>query len=335
MGNVRRRPWKLLLVPLFLCAQLVATAHLVRCLRPGVVHAHWIIAQGLVFALLGLLTGGRTPFVLTSHGGDLFSLRGRVFRTLKRFVLKRATVTTVVSRAGAVTAEGLGVDRGRIVVEPMGVDLARRFVPDEDGTRSSQELLFVGRLVEKKGVPRLLQAMPSVAARHPDVMLTVVGYGPDRQMLEALAAKLGIEARVRFEGAVEQSRLPEYYRRAALFVAPFVEARDGDQEGLGLVTVEALGCGCPVVVTALPAVLDVLDPDQDDAFIAATAEPAVLADKICAILDEPARSSAHALECRKRLLTRFDWSVVAGRYAALLQEARADDTQRPSSDERD
>src|SRR5690606_3233654 len=103
----------------------------------------------------------------------------------------------------------------------------------------------------------------AVIARHPHATLIVVGSGPEESALRDQAALIGVGNRITFAGSIPQADLPAYYRRAGLFVAPFVQAAGGDQEGLGLVTVEAIACGCPVLATALPAVLDVLDPVID------------------------------------------------------------------------
>src|SRR5699024_9353577 len=109
------------------------------------------------------------------------------------------------------------------------------------------------------------------------------------------ARELGVVEQVHFLGAVAQNRLPELYRRAALFVGPFVEAADGDQEGLGLVTVEAIGCGCPVVVSDLPAVRDVI---EEPPMLVLPANSSALAERVVEMLQMPAeerqRMAGHA-----------------------------------------
>jgi glycosyltransferase involved in cell wall biosynthesis len=117
------------------------------------------------------------------------------------------------------------------------------------------------------------------------------------------------------------------YRRAAIFVAPFVEAEGGDQEGLGLVTVEAIGCGCPVIVSDLPAVADVI---QDASLRVRPADPAALASTIVSLMvyaREELRTKADCL--RKQVVSRFDWSARAGAYAQLLL-AQIRETRPPS-----
>lgn len=252
--NLRRARWKIMLVPGFVLAQMWWAWRLVRAREFGVIHAHWILPQGLIAAVaVKAKRGRRTPFVVTSHGADLFALRGRVSRWLKRYVVQRAAVNTVVSDGMRGPILALDADPETLRVEPMGVDLTRRFTPDPTVERSPDEVLFVSRLVEKKGLRHLIDAMPLVIEARPDAFLTVAGFGPELEARRAQAKQLGIMDRVRFLGAVRQSDLPALYRRAAVFVAPFVEAAGGDQDGLGLVLVEAAACGCPVVATELAA----------------------------------------------------------------------------------
>src|SRR5690606_19335474 len=100
------------------------------------------------------------PYVVTSHGGDLFGLRGRVATRLKRLVAKRASAMTVVSSAMREEAGRLGLAPPAIDVVPMGADLRARFVASDPAERDADTLLFVGRLVPKKGLVHLLDAMP-------------------------------------------------------------------------------------------------------------------------------------------------------------------------------
>lgn len=250
VSNLNRARWKLLLVPGFLLAQAVLAWRMVRAGKVDVIHAHWILPQGLIahFAARARRES-EVPVLVTSHGADLFALRGRLARWWKSRVVKVAAATTVVSEGMLQPMLELGATPATLSVEPMGVDLIHRFTPDVTVERSRDELLFVGRLVEKKGLRHLIDAMPHMLAERPSAFLTVAGFGPEMEERRRQVERLGLGDRVRFLGAVGQESLPGLYRRAAVFVAPFVEAATGDRDGLGLVVVEAAGCGCPVVVS--------------------------------------------------------------------------------------
>ncbi|QII30188.1 glycosyltransferase family 4 protein [Stenotrophomonas maltophilia] len=313
-SNLRRHPWMLALVPTFLLGQWWAMLRELRRHHHEVLHVHWIIPQGLTSALLPKRL--RPPMLMTSHGGDLFSLRGRLFLTMKRFALARAQAASVVSQAMVAPLRALGVDLP-LAVSPMGVDLQNRFVPSSR-ERARDELLFVGRLVEKKGLAFLIDALPAVLARHPRVSLSVIGHGPELPTLEAQVATLGLQQHVRFLGPMSQDALPAYYQRATTLVAPFIEARNGDQEGLGLVTVEALGCGCPVVTTDVPAVRDAF-PAGPPRYLATQQSADALASVLIELLDAPEQAQAWAHAQRPALVARFDHTKVAADYAKQLR----------------
>lgn len=323
VSNLRRARWKLLLVPGFVLAQAWTAWHLLRRERIDVIHAHWLIPQGLIAALLQSLPGRKVPFVATAHGSDVQALRGSTMDAARKFVVRRSAAATAVSamlRDQLVAGSAQG-ERTRIL--PMGVDLEHRFVPDTAVTRSGAQLLFVGRLVEGKGVDRLLDAMPAVLHRVPDARLTIVGDGPLSIALHAQAQRLGIFDAVTFRGALAQSELPDLYRRASLFVAPF-----GRREGLGLVLVEALGCGCPVLAGDAPAVADILGENWRQHTVDASDTGALSSRIIDTLLAlEPARKQAEHL--RTRVMARFDWQVVADRHAQLLGECIAGGARAP------
>lgn len=315
VGNLKRHRWKLALVPGFVLALAWTTWRLVRRERVDVVHAHWLIPQGVVAAMLNALPGRKVPFVVTSHGADLYALKGKWLAAIKRWVVQRASAVTVVSRAMRDELARMGADTSNTSVLPMGVDLRERFFPN-GSARQPGEILFVGRLVEKKGLRYLVDAMPRILERHPTATLTIAGFGPERTALEKQVAGLGLAERVRFLGALAQQDLPDFYRRAAVFVAPFVQATSGDQEGLGLVLVEAAGCGCPIVAGDVPAVRDVLG--DDDAECVDPRNTTDLADAVIRILDDPRTAGLRAEVLCDRLLDRLDWHKVADEYATVL-----------------
>lgn len=318
LEKLRRGRWRLLLVPLFLAAELAATLRAVRRERPDVIHAHWIVPQGLVGLLAAAACGGKRPaLVCTSHGADLFALRGLLARQLKGCVARRAAALTVVSAAMKARALELGARPERVRVMPMGIDARQRFAPDPSSERRRDELLFVGRLVAKKGVGHLLDALALVRRTLPDVRLTLVGAGPLEAELRAQALARGLDAHVVFAGAVANEELAPYYRRAAALVVPSVVTPEGDQEGLGLVIGEALACECPVVASDLPAIRDLVH-DGMTGFLARPGDATDLADKIVRMLGDPGRAARLAREGRGLVLERFDWQTVGRGYEELL-----------------
>lgn len=315
VSNLKRDRWKWLLLPGFMLMQAWSTWRLIRQVRPDVIHAHWLLPQGLLVVLIGLVEPLTPPLVVTSHGADLFALRMRPLQALKRFVAKRAAALTVVSGAMRDELVRTGIDLAKVHVEPMGVELRDLFSPDTNSKRSRDEILFVGRLVEKKGLRHLIDAMPAIVRGYPSARLTIAGFGPEELARREQVRQLGLIDRVAFLGAVPQGDLPTLYRRAAVFVAPFVRTPSGDQEGLGLVLVEAAGCGCPIVAGDVPAVRDVVY-DATIGVLVRSRDARELADAVCAVLHVPVADEAVA--ARVQAVQHFDWRQRADAYAALL-----------------
>jgi glycosyltransferase involved in cell wall biosynthesis len=312
LANLKRSLWKWLLVPTFLVGQYLSLRRALREFQPQVIHAHWLLPQGLIAAL------GRqdVPLVATSHGADLFGLRGKWFAKLRRWVVPRISVVTLVSEAmrQRLLAEQ---PQANALVMSMGVDVRERFVPAAV-ERNPAELLFVGRLVEKKGLHHLLHALPQVIAECPGARLTIAGFGPERERLERIVAELDLKAHVDFVGAMPQASLPALYQRAAIFVAPFIEADDGDQEGLGLVVAEAMACGCPVIVGNVPATQDLVDASSGIRVPAS--DHAQLARAIVALLKDDEGRDRLGRHARAHVEQHYSWDAVAERYSRLLVE---------------
>jgi glycosyltransferase involved in cell wall biosynthesis len=325
--NLQRHAWKWLLIPVFVLGQYVAARRLIKQRRVDVIHAHWLIPQGLV--ALRLKRRFAIPYLVTSHGGDLFGLRGRVLNALKRRVAAASSAMTVVSSAMRDEATAVGLQPPELVVLPMGVDLRERFVPDAGEKRATDELLFVGRLVPKKGLPHLLDAMPRVLAQRPSVRLSIAGFGPEEASLRAQASRLGIESSVNFLGAMPQASLPQLYRRASVFVAPFIRDGSGNQEGLPVVLMEAIGCGCPVVVGEVAGVHDLLGDAASEVCVDAKNATA-LATAILATLDDPERATEQAKRIRDAAVSRVDWDVIGGGYAGLIARCALDTPSKGS-----
>ncbi|WP_052507601.1 glycosyltransferase family 4 protein [Desulfonatronovibrio magnus] len=223
----------------------------------------------------------------------------------------------VVSRALQQEALKLGARPDKVKVIPMGVDLKNTFVPDPDVRPSDHELLFVGRLVEKKGVEVLIKAMPEILASRPETRLTIAGSGPLQNDLKALTARLNLSDKVRFLGMISQNQLPRLYQKAALAVFPFIRAKSGDQEGLGLVIVEAMGCKCPVIASDIPAVHDTVIHNQTGILVR-LGDPEVLARAVAGILDHPDQRSNMAKTAMLKVLEKFDRDITAGKYLELF-----------------
>lgn len=313
LANVRSNPLLFLLLPLFLTANFFSAWRLVRREHIDLVHAHWIIPQGVVAVLLRLICP-KVRLVVTAHGGDAYAFNGRTGRAIKRFVLYRADLVTAVSTQ---LRDDLQHDLALAsppVVEPMGLDLTRFSVPASSRER---RFCFVGRLVEKKGGADLLQAYARARAGWSDddfPTLLLVGDGPLRGELEQQARQLGIAPQVTFSGWQEPAAVPTLMAGSLAVIVPSITARDGDREGLGLVAVEALATGTPVIAYDYGAIRDVVIPGEHGCLVPSR-DIGELASALATAAAGAMPPISHPL--RDAVRQRFDWQQVGKRYRAL------------------
>lgn len=304
--NLRQRPVQWLQVMPFVASEAVTTWRAVRRIRPDVVHAHWIIPQGLV----ATLCAPRTPLLITTLGGDLYALEGPLMRRVKQWVVRRAAHVTVMNEEMRARVLELGAPPDQVSVMPMGADLSGVVQRVERQQAGPLRLLFVGRLVEKKGLHVLLDALRLLQA---DAALTVVGDGPLRAGLERRAEGLP----VRFVGQLGRRALRQAYADADVVVVPSVRAASGDQDGLPVVLLEAMGTGCAVVASDL-AGLDEAVRDGVDGVLSPPGDARRLAQALDTLSADPERRAELGRAARERA-AHFSVEAVGGRYVALLR----------------
>ena len=316
LENLKQKPSRFGLVPFFGLFQMCAILKLLRRYSFDLIHAHWLIPQGLCATAVRRLVNPAPPLLCTSHGGDLFGLNGKSATWLKRRVLNDARAMTTVSQAMRDAIRPLGVNMEKIQVIPMGVDLQKLFFPPEN-RRESKTILFVGRVVEKKGLRFLVEAMPAILEKHPDAKLRVTGDGQELSVIKNMAVNLGVSGSIQFLGALANETLPKLYQTADVVVFPSIVSADGDREGFGLVLVEALGCECAAVVTDLPAMRDIVH-DGKTALVVPQKNAQQIAAGVIQLLDKPLLRRSLGEKGRQYVIQRFDWKIVAQKYRTLI-----------------
>ncbi len=327
--NLRNNRWLYLAVPFFFAAQVLAIARLLSRERFDLVHAHWWVPQALAAVVARCASRRRVPIVCTLHGADVFAFGRGAMRHLLAWVLLRCRIVCPVSGAVGDALPAAVLNRSEISIAPMGVDLERKFRPDEGVERRPGEVAFVGRLVAKKGVEWLLHAFARAAAQAPelDLRLRVIGDGPLRVRCEALVEELGLASRVRFEGTLSHDRLPPLLTAAAIAVVPSVVASSGDREGLGLTAIEAQGCDCAVVVSDTPSLAGIVE-DGRTGLVVPQGDVAALAAALISLGRDANLRSVLARAGREAALRAFSWPASVGRYIEVYERALAPELER-------
>ena len=182
-------------------------------------------------------------YAVCAYGNDYLAAQRRWHRPIFNALLHRANPLITISRANALRLRQLGVPHP-VVIYP-GTD-PLRFYPPPVPPPPPWTLLTVGRLVPRKGIDLVIQTLPSLLDDFPALRYRIVGDGPDRARLEALADRLGVSEVLEFSGRVPDAQLPEVYCGAHIFVMPVREER-ASVEGFGIVYLEASASGLPVV----------------------------------------------------------------------------------------
>ena len=288
--------------------------------RPDVVHAHfWMSGRAALAAArpLGIpvvMTFHALGVVKKRHQGDRdtspaerLDIEGRLVRETDRIV---ATCTDEVFELLR-----LGGDRRRISVVPCGVDLTTFHpgVEPEPRTPGVRRIVCVGRLVERKGVGNAIEALGRMrAAGAPDTELVIAG-GPDHAELDrdpevtrlrAVAARAGVADRVVFRGRVSREDLPALFRSADVAVCvPWYEP-------FGIVPLEAMACGVPVVASAVGGIIDTVVHGRTGVHVPPR-EPEVLAEALADLLGDEDRLRSLGRAGARRARAKYSWERVA------------------------
>ena len=230
--------------------------------------------------------------------------------------MSRSLVRIAVSPAAAqFHAAALGLHTNDFRVVPNGVDVGRfaEAHPLDRLRGDGPVLLFVGRLEQRKGLEHAVRAFAHLKTRHPTLRLVVVGDGPERERCQELLPA-GLRVDVDMLGRVSDSDLPRCYASADVFVAP---ATGG--ESFGIVLLEALAAGTPVVASDLPGFRSVVD-DGRTASLVPVGDARGLADAVDALLSNQSLREAQVTAGREAV-EEYDWPWVATRVRSIYREA--------------
>jgi glycosyltransferase involved in cell wall biosynthesis len=322
LPNLKRAPALWLQVPFFMLAMAASLLRLLASQRFDVIHAHWILPQGLVGLVAARLF--RVPLIVSVHGTDSFALRGRFAQNLKDLVLKRSAAWTAntMSTASALTRNSR-VPQALII--PMGVDIAlfssgdpaalRHELPDEEHL-----VLFVGRLIEHKGCYELLQSLSLLSSKaRAHTTLWVVGDGEQSEQLKRAAQDLGVGEKVRFFGTVNQRRLPEFYAAADLVAIPSRVGSSGESEGQAVVVLAAFASRACVIATTIGGITAMVR-DHVTGVLVEPGDSRALSSAIDQLLDQPALRRRLANKAFTEVSEHYGWPQIAAKFAELYRE---------------
>lgn len=269
-------------------------------------------------------SGLRVPLVITHHG-DIVRQKvlGRLLRPIQESIYRRAAAILATSPVYAANSPLLAHHKGRVVVVPLGVDLEPYLKPSAAALAHAAKLrrdfgdqplwLNVGRLIYYKGLHVAIRALANVPGR-----LMIIGSGPLKKQLEALAAEVGVADRIVWWGYATQDELIGSYRAATAFWFPSVVRA----EAFGLVQVEAMASVCPIINTNIPGSGTAwVGRHEQTALTVPIEDPAALAAAARRLLEEPGLRDRLATAGPARAQEEFDHMVMAQRTLDIYQRA--------------
>ena len=290
-------------LPLFLLRHSMTIARVAR--ESDLIHAHWTLSASA--ALIGQWYHHK-PILATVQGSDIFQVpRLPLGQWFTKQTLTRSYHITALSNALKEQLLSMGIDDSKITIIPNGVNTST-FTPLPPRQRENI-ILFVGSLIQRKGANFLLKAMSLLAPSFPHYRLVIVGDGPQRITLQQLAGRLGIDHRVTFTGRLPQDQVKKWMRRAKVFVLPSTE------EGMGVVLIEALASGTPVVASKVGGIPDVVTSDVG--ILVPPKNGQALADALRGILQNPSDWDKMSHRARQRAVEIYDWGQVSRRFVSL------------------
>ena len=288
-----------------------------------IINAHFALPSAIPGILVKKIT--KVPIVVTLIGGDIYdpTKRKHLFRRfgfnpICRFVLKHADSLTSISEDIRNRSIALGAKKD-ITVIPYGVNTElfnrkkrRNSIRKKIAGKNSRIILSVGRLIKRKGYGYLLRAIPEILIDFPESVFVIVGKGPEKRYLTKLVDKLGINDNVLFLGTIPNKNLPEIYANSDLFVLPSIH------EGLGIVYLEAMASGLPIVTTNSGGMRDLIIDGQTGILIKPKNSEGIakaIKDLLC---DE--ELIKHLVNNGRELVERnFSWRQTAVKYLRAYQ----------------
>ena len=278
----------------------------IRDCRADIVHIHWPNPTGL---LAYLASGHKGRLIITYHADTVRQrVLGPLFEPVLQFALHRAEAIIVSSIMIVRASPTLADLANRCVAIPFGIKLNEYDDYDPAEVQAIRArfgrrvVLSVGRLVYYKGFDYLIRAMADI-----DATLLIIGEGPLRGDLERAAESAKVAGRVHFLGKVEN--VVNYYRACDLFVMPSTERA----EAFGLVQLEAMACGKPVINTWLPSGVPFVSLDNVTGLTVAPKSSAALADGIAQMLQDDNRRHSFGRAARRRVEQEFTHDLMIAR----------------------
>ena len=323
-----------LLAPFMFFSGIFHLFRLHRKHRFDLIHAFWLLPNGFIGAIISKLC--KVPLMVALRGSDIFiSKQNPVFRALARWTLKQTAMVTSVTPAFFADLEAFGVPAEKMRLIPNGSH-PHLFPapPHSELARLRQQLLIpqgdvvifaLGRIVLKKGFDILIQALPLVQEKVPNVTVIIGGEGTDLGRLKTLVKELGVSASVRFPGTINRTDVAAYFHLCDLFTLPAIFDPKGNVDGCPNVILEAMACGKPVVASNISGI-PVIVKEGETGILVKEKNIAELASALVALLTDKTKREQFGLAGQQRILNELTWEKAIEQIKDVYQHCVKNNT---------
>ena len=305
---------------LFFWSQLYKSLRIIKKHNVDIISSHWLLSGISGFVLKKLF---KIPLIITIYGVEIFlSQKSKILNQICSFLFSKVSSIVTISQANVDMFRSLWGKQHRLLLIPVGPQTAIfnenvNFLSMKQYKPLSREekisLLFVGRLVERKGVIFLIQAVERIRSILPKIKLKIVGDGPERSNLKKIVTRLRLQGAVEFSGYIDAEELAELYNTSDIFILPSIVDSKGDTEGLGIVTLEAWAYGLPVIASRIGGIVDtvihqktglLVEPEHSDA----------IAKSVIELVDHPELTRILVQNGQAALRERYNWDYITDSY---------------------
>lgn len=339
VNDCQMKKYVYLLAPFMFLFGIFQLFRLHRKHRFDLIHTFWLLPNGFIGAVVSKFC--KVPLMIALRGSDIFiSKQNPVFRAVARWTLKQAAMVTSVTPTFFPDLENFGVPAEKRRLIPNGSHPLLFPKPPNSQLRMLHQRLSItddnliifalGRIVLKKGFDFLIQALPLVKEKVPNVTLIIGGEGTDLDRLKQLTKELCVSENIRFPGSIDRSEVPAYFHLCDIFTLPAVFDPQGNVDGCPNVILEAMACGKPVVASGISGI-PVVVRDGETGILVEEKNVSQLAEALVKLLMDKPKREQLGWAGQQRILNELTWDQVIQQIKGVYLHSVKSNIQRSST----
>lgn len=314
LPTIRKNPFYFFQIPPFILSEILSAVKIVRKEKINAIHAQWIIPQGFIAMIVKKILN--VNYITTSLGGDMFPFKtkNKFLLGVYKMIIRNSNFTTAVNKSFITKLNKLNNKKSYYI--PNGINIAR--FGKANRLKRKKNILFVGRLVEKKGLIYLIEAIKILENKIP-LKLVVVGDGPLLKDMQEIVSRLGLSNNISFIGSVSYDSLIEFYLTSMIVVVPSVSTESGDMDGFPTVYLDAMASGCPIITSKIDGIKAIIKNNKNG-IVVKQKDPVELASAIQNLISNDSLRHLIAKNALKDVKEKYSWSSVSIQYLRLIEK---------------